>query len=102
MIQRRNIALYIILSIVTCGIFTYYWIYVLNEDMNHLTGDYSISGGLLIVLSIITCGIYLWYWLYKMGGKLDSLRQSRGIPSNNSGILYIILAVLDCRSSPLH
>lgn len=32
MIQKRNIAMYIILSIVTCGIFGIYWFICLTDD----------------------------------------------------------------------
>lgn len=44
-----------------------------------------------IILSIVTCGIYGIYWAYKMGEKVDAAKQQRGIPSSNSGILYLIL-----------
>lgn len=59
-IEQRNIALCIILSIVTCGIYGLYWIYKLTEDVNKLTGDpNATSGGMVILLGIITCNIYM-------------------------------------------
>ena len=61
-IKKRNIAVCIILSIVTCGIYGLYWLYQLTEDTNALTGDANAtSGGMVILLSIVTCSIYLWY-----------------------------------------
>lgn len=33
MIKNRNVALYIVLSIVTCGIFALYWFVCLADDM---------------------------------------------------------------------
>ena len=93
-IEQRNIALCIILSIVTCGIYMWYWIYKLTEDVNKLTGDpNATSGGMVILLSIITCNVYMWYWLYKQGDAIDQVKASRGLPSGNSGILYLILAI---------
>ena len=93
-IEQRNIALCIILSIVTCGIYGLYWIYKLTEDVNKLTGDpNATSGGMVILLSIITCNIYMWYWLYKQGDAIDQVKASRGLSSGNSGILYLILAI---------
>ena len=57
-IEQRNIALCIILSIITCGIYGLYWIYKLTEDVNTLKGDpNATSGGIVILLGIITCGI---------------------------------------------
>ena len=38
-IQQRNIALCIILSIVTCGIYGWYWLYTMTEDTNRLSRD---------------------------------------------------------------
>lgn len=59
-IEQRNIALCIILSIITCGIYGLYWIYKLTEDVNTLKGDpNATSGGIVILLGIITCGIYM-------------------------------------------
>lgn len=39
-------------------------------------------------------GIYMWYWLYKQGDNLDQIKASRGLPAGNSGILYLILAIV--------
>lgn len=94
-IQQRNIALCIILSIVTCGIYGLYWIYTMTEDTNHLMGDpNATSGGIVILLSIVTCGIYMWFWMYKKGEQLDQIKSSRGVPSSNSGVLYLILSIV--------
>lgn len=35
----------------------------------------------------------MWYWLYKQGDAIDQVKASRGLPSGNSGILYLILAI---------
>lgn len=51
------------------------------------------SGGMVILLSIITCNVYMWYWLYKQGDAIDQVKASRGLPSGNSGILYLILEI---------
>lgn len=93
-VTSRNIAVAIILSIVTCGIYFYYWMYCLTEDVNTLSGDTSAtSGGMVILLSIVTCGIYAWYWMYKQGERLDTAKTSRGMPSSNSGIIYLLLSI---------
>lgn len=46
-----------------------------------------------IVLTLVTCGIYGIYWAYKQGEKLDFTKNNRGIPSSNSGVLYLILQI---------
>ena len=89
MIQQRNIAVCIILSIVTCGIYG-----ILSNDTNTVSNaENATSGGVAFVLSLITCNIYGLYWAYKQGEKIDKAKTDRGIPSSNSGILYLILCL---------
>lgn len=93
MIEQRNIALCIVLSIVTCGIYGIYWFICLSNDANTASGTFGTSGGTAFVLTLITCGIYGLYWAYKQGEKIDSAKNSRGIPTGNSGILYLVLSI---------
>ena len=94
--QERNIAVCIILSIVTCGIYGLYWLYSMAEDMKTVTGDANAtSGGVLILLTIITCGIYLWYWMYKQGCQIDAIKTARGIPSSSTGVIYLVLCIFE-------
>lgn len=89
-IAPRSIALSIILSIVTFGIYGLYWIYKLNNEVNELAEDpIAPGGGMVIFLLIVTFGIYGLYWLYKMGQKCDYIRQVNG----SSGVLYLILGI---------
>ncbi|WP_100065754.1 DUF4234 domain-containing protein [Miniphocaeibacter massiliensis] len=95
MVQERNVALCIILSIITCGLYNLYWIVCLGDDLNIVTEEpQETSGGMLLLLTIITCGIYKFYWDYKAGERLDRMKNMRGIPSSNSGILYLILDLI--------
>lgn len=93
MIQQRNIALCIILSICTFGIYGIYWFITLSNDTNTAANVDGTSGGMAFLLSVITCEIYFLYWMYKQGEKIDIAKQNRGIPSSNSGVLYLILSL---------
>ena len=96
MIERRNIAVCIVLTLVTCGIYGIYWIVCLTNDVNTVSGDVNgTSGGMVVLLTIVTCGIYGIYWAYKQGEKLDFTKNNRGIPSSNSGVLYLILQIFE-------
>lgn len=95
MVQERNIALCIVFSIITCGIYDIYWFICLTDETNTASGTQGTSGGMAFLFTLITCGIYGLYWMYKQGEKLDSAKNERGISnSGNSGILYLILSVL--------
>ena len=89
--QKRDIAISIVLSIVTCGIYGIYWFIVLTNDVNEITDNkQDTSGGICFLL---TCGIYGIYWAYQVGEKIERTKNARGIVSSNTGVLYLILAL---------
>lgn len=93
-IARRDIAVAIVLSIVTCGIYGIYWFINLVNDLNVAsdTPD-DTSGGMVFLLSLVTCGIYGIYWLYQAGKKVSYITNKySGIASDNS-IVYLLLAI---------
>ncbi len=93
-IQKRNIALYVVLTIVTCGLFGLYWLCVVNNDTNLVSGHPEAFGGVaVILLTIITCGIYGFFWAYRMGQSIDEAKAKRGMPAGNTGMIYIILTL---------
>lgn len=91
MIKQRNIAVCIILSIVTCGIYGLYWFVCLTDDVNTAAEEQGTTGAVALLLSIVTCGIYGLYWAYKMGEKVDLIKSRNGMQTSNSGIMYLIL-----------
>ena len=93
MIKNRSIAICIILSIVTCGIYGLYWMASEANDVNTITNDNGTSGGMVVLLSIITCNIYYLVWLYNAGKRLDDVRNKNGERTLNQEILYLLLAV---------
>ncbi len=94
MIQRRDILVSIILTIVTCGIYGLYWYACIVNDINTLYGDPNAKSGLVVVLlTIFTCFIYGYIWAYRTGEKVDQIKTNRGIPAGNGGILYAVLFI---------
>ena len=94
MIKQRNIAVCIILSIVTCGIYGLYWFVCLTDDMNTAAEEQGTTGAVALLLTIVTCNIYGLYWAYKMGEKVDIVKAKNGMQTSNSGIMYLILNFL--------
>ena len=54
MVQQKNIALCIVLSLVTCGIYGIYWFITLTNDLNTATGEEDTTGGMAFLLSLVT------------------------------------------------
>lgn len=94
-LTHRSIGICILLSIVTCGIYAYVWLYQMAEDLRAATGDVNApSGGMVVLLSIVTCGIYLYYWLYKAGEQVNTVKASRGMMTDSSSpIIYLVLGI---------
>lgn len=90
-IKERNIAVAIVLSIITCGLYSIYWMIKINDEALELSGENGTSGGMVFLLTLITCGIYGYYWAYKMGVCTDKIK---GTPNGNTGILYIVLSLI--------
>ncbi len=92
-IQNRNLAMYIVLSIVTCGLFGIYWFIVVTDDVKSIVNDNQTPSGVAFLLTLVTCGIYGFFWAYKMGEKIDYMKSMNGMPSGNSSILFLILQI---------
>lgn len=93
--KERNIALCVILSIITCGIYGIYWFIVLTDDAVQASSgkEYNTSGGTAFLLTLITCGIYGIYWYYKMGKSIYSAQIDRGLNATDNSVLYLVLGL---------
>ena len=93
-VRERNIAVSIILSLVTCGIYGIYWFITLTDDVGRLSKDSRLSGGICFLLTIVTCGIYGFYWAYLIGKAIYNIKAEKGIANNSdNSVLNIILQV---------
>lgn len=91
MIKKKDIAVSVILTIVTCGIYGIIWFVNITDDVATASEDHSMSGGTSFLLSIITCGIYSFYWSYMMGKKLQVAKEKRNMSSSDNSVLFLIL-----------
>ncbi len=94
-IEKRDIVISVVLSIITIGIYALYWLYQVSEDVNALTGrEWHCSSGIVILLTIVTFGIYGIYWWYMAGQALDEyiVKTENGMPGSR-GVVYLILSL---------
>lgn len=92
---ERNIAVAVILSLVTCGIYMIYWFVVLTNDVKTYSEDQDLpSGGICVLLTIITCGIYGVYWAYKIGELMKNAQEKNGLAIKDNSILYLVLELI--------
>lgn len=88
----RSLVVFILLNIVTCGIYGLWFIHALARDVNiACEGDGQKTSGLLafILLSMVTCGIYGFIWYYSLGNRLaiNAVKYNMHFQENGTTVL---------------
>lgn len=95
-VQHRSIILYILLSLLTCGIWQLIWEYQVAKDINMLAvaqgKPKGVDPAMAVIFSILTCGIYMIYYFYKEGSTISQL-QYPNYRVDNQAVLLAVLGV---------
>jgi hypothetical protein len=91
--KDRSVALLILFTIITCGIYFLYWTYAITEEVNDYLNDNDTSGGMVVLFGIITCGIYTLYWYYKMGKRIVYCQEKASIRVSDDSLIYLLLSI---------
>ena len=93
--QKRTAGMVLLLSIVTCGIYFYYWIYVASQEITELSGQpEDMSPAMEVLLTVLTCGLYSIYWYYKSCHKINAAYAARGAQANDNTIICLVLPLV--------
>jgi|GEM_PF-565250 len=94
-IKERSIPLAIVFTVITLGIYGYYWVYKLHDEANALSGRRGeMHPGLVVLLCIVTFGIFRVYWAYSQGEKFREEANARGSnEANDCPVLYLVLEI---------
>ncbi|WP_286209286.1 DUF4234 domain-containing protein [Dubosiella newyorkensis] len=94
-IRERSIVLNILLTIVTCGIYEFVWLYLMAKDINELevsqNEPMSMDPMMAVLLTIVACGLYQIYFFYKAGKSVSRLHSKYPVGDNSA-----LLAILGC------
>lgn len=92
--KRRSPAMVLVLSVITCGFYFFYWIYQTSESLRPFNRNDSMTPALELLLSIL-CTPYIIYWFYKYGKIIYEAQNELEIqyPEDNS-ILYLVLSII--------
>ncbi len=97
MIKQRDFITFVLLSIITCGIYGIVFWYYYSDDMNIVcNGDGKITQNYIVVilLSFITCGIYSWIWFYGIGNRLQENAPRYGTSFSENGTTILLWYIL--------
>lgn len=92
-IYKRNVALDLVFSFLTCGLYTLYLINEVDKEVNFLTGLELNSPSSDVLFTVITCGLYGIYWYYKVGRQVENLIYNVGLRPMSISILNLVLAL---------
>lgn len=89
-----NIVVDIILTIITCGIYLFFWQARQIKTLNFLLREQRFSFVLWFFVSILTCFIFNIYYEYIMAKAIVELQKHDGIQqSNDLPVLSLLLAI---------
>lgn len=86
----RNIALDLILTLITCYLYNVYVQYVQIKALNDMLGEKRYDFAQWALLSLVTCGLYHVYHEYRITTDLAKLNGEIG---SNEALIAIVLSV---------
>jgi len=85
-----SIPLYLILTLITCGLFNLYWNYKQMEACNEILQRQEFKFIYWLLFSLLTCGLYHIFYQYKMGSAIVEIQNKTG------NTVFDALPVLSC------
>lgn len=85
---ERSLLLFVLLSLITLGLYGMWFIYQMSEDVNlACEGDGSYTSGFVpfLILSYVTLFIYVFFWCYKLGNRLHDNASRYGLQFKDTG-----------------
>lgn len=92
MLKNRSVALVIVLSIVTCGIYSLYWTYVTMDALDK-EGQ---SSNMPVIAQFLLLFFYVGYILFGLNAdaNINAIKANKGLPTQDNKILWIILGLV--------
>ena len=91
-INKRSIGMCILLSIITCGIYYIYWMYLLVKNTRSIQKNTDKCTGEMLCLIFVP--FYSLYWWYTRGEKVRQGFAEHDCNATGGGVLYLVLAIL--------
>lgn len=94
MFTNRSVATVVILTLVTCGIYGIYWVYVTANELQRASNSISSMDATVIT---VLCFFFsaIGYCLFGMNAaeQLSTIQAQRGMPQFDNKVAYIILGI---------
>lgn len=91
---RRDAWLPPLLTMVTCGIYMFYWQYVTTDELKRASGREDLSPMTDLLLSILCCGLWSIYVQYRNAQVVHEVFQRTGRPHEDKSTMVILMHAL--------
>ena len=98
--EDRSLLIYVLLSIVTCGIYSIIFMWKFIEDLNEVSSRKDSQSWrspnylIVLLLGVVTCGVYSLYWLYKVGNTMQRAGEDYGERIDENGTTLLLWTIL--------
>ncbi len=92
MLKNRSVAVVIILSIVTCGIYSLYWLWTTIDALDKEGQASNMSAIVQFILMFFYVGFILF--AINADANINAIKAKKGMPTTDNKVLYIILGII--------
>lgn len=93
--KQRSVLGGIVLWVITCGLYGWYWHYVTTAELRDATGREDLTPGLDLMLGLITCGLWFIYTDYRNAQAIYELMSRTRLPSVDRSQMILLIGL--CR-----
>lgn len=91
--ERRDPVMVLVFSLLTCGLYSWYWWFVTATDVKNALRREDINPAMELVLSFVTCGIYLIFLYYKYPQMMLEMQERVRLPRNDISTVSLLLGI---------
>lgn len=95
-LETKSIAMCLLLSFITCGVYYFIWIYKIADTINRLAARDRQEGGAspiaAVLFTLFSCGIYQIYFYWKEESTVTRLKSAWNQDNSNT-VLVVILGI---------
>lgn len=88
---RRSVAVVVLLSFITCGIYWFWWIYATTDELKRVTGHPDLNPVVDLVLCIVTCSLWGIYVEYRNAAVVHQEMVKAGRNHEDRSIIILVL-----------
>jgi hypothetical protein len=84
----------LLLTLITCGIYYLYWVYVTSQELDDALGETDIPPIVHVLLFIFTGTLWGFAWDVLTAREIAKLQAHAGLPTSDNTVLWLALDIL--------